>query len=57
MTAFFNMGGYGIWIWPAWGVTLAVFLINMHFAAREKKAILQRIRRFYNRSPHESITS
>ena len=33
----FNMGGYGMYVWPAYGITLAVFSINLFSALQEKR--------------------
>jgi len=34
MRAFFDMGGYAAFVWPAYGVTLAVVLLNILGARR-----------------------
>jgi heme exporter protein D len=34
MRAFFDMGGYAAFVWPAYGVTLAVVLLNILSARR-----------------------
>lgn len=39
LTQLFAMGGYGIYVWPAYGITFAVFAINLFSALREKKQI------------------
>jgi len=35
----FSMGGYGLYVWPAYCVTLFVFGFNLFLFAREKKQI------------------
>ncbi|MHB1948740.1 MAG: heme exporter protein CcmD [Gammaproteobacteria bacterium] len=34
-----TMGGYGMYVWPAYGITFAVFAINLFIALKEKKQI------------------
>jgi heme exporter protein CcmD len=34
MTAFFEMGGYAAFVWPAYAVTLAVVVLNIVWARR-----------------------
>lgn len=34
-----TMGGYGIYVWPAYGITLCVFVINLFLTYKEKKQI------------------
>jgi heme exporter protein CcmD len=34
MRAFFDMGGYAAFVWPAYAVTLAVVLLNIFWAYR-----------------------
>lgn len=35
----FLMGGYGAYVWSAYGITLAVFAINIFLSFNEKKKI------------------
>lgn len=37
MSEILNMGGHGAYVWPAYGITLAVIVINV-WAARRKLA-------------------
>ena len=39
-----NMGGYGIWLWPAYAITGLVFTLNWLLTWLEKKNIQQKIR-------------
>ena len=41
MSAFFDMGGYAAYVWPAYAVTLAVIVLNIVWARR----LLQRSRK------------
>ncbi len=34
MRAFFDMGGYAAFVWPAYAVTLAVIVLNILWARR-----------------------
>jgi len=34
MSAFFDMGGYAAFVWPAYAVTFAVVLLNIFWARR-----------------------
>ena len=34
MRAFFEMGGYAPYVWPAYAVTLAVIVLNVFWARR-----------------------
>jgi len=34
-----TMGGYGLYVWPAYGITLSVFFINLLMSLKEKQAI------------------
>ena len=34
MRAFFDMGGYAAFVWPAYAVTLAVIILNIVWARR-----------------------
>ncbi|HEY6823771.1 MAG TPA: heme exporter protein CcmD [Steroidobacteraceae bacterium] len=34
MRAFLDMGGYAAFVWPAYGVTLGVVLLNVFWARR-----------------------
>jgi len=34
MKAFFDMGGYAAFVWPAYAVTLAVVFLNVFWARR-----------------------
>ena len=43
--AFFNMGGYAFYVWTAYGLALAVLLINLVFVSRRKKQVLRNVTR------------
>lgn len=35
----FNMGAYGVYVWPAYGITLLIFGINLFNTFKEKRQI------------------
>lgn len=43
---FLAMGGYAMYVWPAYGITLLVFLGNLGFALYEKILIKKIIKRY-----------
>jgi len=45
MSAFLDMGGYAAFVWPAYLVTLAVLVLNIHLGAPVAGAALQAARR------------
>lgn len=49
----FAMGGYGVFVWPAYFITVGVFGINLLLALREKKRVQSFIQHYLNQQ-HES---
>ncbi len=47
------MGGYGAYVWGAYGLTLVVFVMNYLIVKREKKQIQKRMNRFIQSKDHE----
>ncbi|EKD54018.1 MAG: hypothetical protein ACD_60C00130G0003 [uncultured bacterium] len=47
----FAMGNYGWYVWPAYGITLAVFGINVWIFSLEKKQIKKIIQQYLNHQP------
>jgi heme exporter protein D len=49
MRAFFDMGGYAAFVWPAYAVTLAVIVLNIVWAwqalARSREEARRRLQR------------
>jgi heme exporter protein D len=43
MNEFFAMGGYGPYVWSAYGITLAALVFNYWAATRRLKHNLQRV--------------
>jgi heme exporter protein CcmD len=56
LSQIFDMGGYGIYVWPAYGITMIVFAINVFIALNEKKHIKKIMKRYLlqTRTHHES---
>lgn len=44
-SAFFAMGGHGLWVWLAWGVVLAALVLEPLVTAASRRKLLQQIRR------------
>ncbi len=43
MIEFFNMGGYGSFIWPSWGLGLGVLAVITIISRRQAKAIAAKL--------------
>lgn len=46
---FFNMGGYGFFVWSSWGLTLMVLFLNIVLPKLKKRSIQDSIKRQYRR--------
>ena len=44
MTEFFLMNGHGAYVWSAYGITLAVLILNVWLARAKHRSALQRAR-------------
>jgi heme exporter protein CcmD len=44
--AVFNMGGYGVYVWTAYGLTLLAFGINLFLSLREKRQVRKTLQRY-----------
>ena len=42
MSELFYMGGHGAYVWSAYGITLAVLIINVWLAREKRRAALER---------------
>ncbi|CAG0944932.1 hypothetical protein GPROT2_02935 [Gammaproteobacteria bacterium] len=49
MSDFLDMGGYALWVWSAFGLTLVVLLANIIGADRRYHSTLRRLRLRANR--------
>lgn len=41
MAEFFHMGGYGVYVWSAYGIAAVVLLVNFLQPIRHKRTILK----------------
>jgi heme exporter protein D len=44
MKEFFNMGGYGFYVWLSYGITTAVLLANLFWARARQRQVLEALR-------------
>ena len=44
MTEFFLMNGHGAYVWSAYGITLAVLILNVWLARAKHRSAVQRAR-------------
>lgn len=42
---FLIMGGYGAYVWPAYGIVLVVMVVNAILPGRRQQALLKQLRR------------
>ncbi len=54
MKDFFDMGGYAGFVWPAYGLTLAVLVLNIFWATQSLKRSREAARRRVSMSGGES---
>lgn len=47
---FLTMKGYGTYVWPAWGVTLGLFLVQIVHARVERRRLLAALGRQQRRA-------
>lgn len=45
MSAFFSMGGYAAWVWPSYGITFVVLLLNVYWARNALRRAREEARR------------
>ena len=45
-----SMGGYGFYVWPAYSITLFVFVINFFLFSHEKKQIKKTLQHYLRQS-------
>jgi heme exporter protein D len=46
-TAFFDMGGYALYVWPAYAAAALVLLLNVLAPWRRDKAVRRALQEFY----------
>ena len=49
MSQFFSMGGYAQFVWPAYGISLLLLVINFIWPVWRKRAIIRQIHRLQQR--------
>lgn len=47
MVEFFNMGGYALFVWPAYGVTALVLWLNWYLPYRRHQQLIRQLQRRY----------
>ncbi len=50
MTEFFLMSGHGAYVWSAYGITLAVLILNAWLARAKLRSALERARELANQA-------
>ena len=45
MSEFFNMGGYAVYVWSAYALTLDVLVINLIIPVRNEKQLIKNLRK------------
>jgi heme exporter protein D len=43
---FISMGGYGVYVWSAYGFTIVVLVINVIIPIRRRSTVLRALRQF-----------
>ena len=56
MMKFFEMGGYALYLWPAYALTLVVLVLNVLWARRSLQRAQQEARRRLTRARHMART-
>lgn len=46
---FIHMGGYGVYVWTTYGITLFVFGLNLSLVFLEKRAIKKMAKQYFAR--------
>ncbi|MCB8888924.1 heme exporter protein CcmD [Vreelandella malpeensis] len=54
---FFAMGGHGVYVWAAWGVTAALFAASLLQARLERRALLKTLSRRVRRDARRRQTT
>ena len=44
---YLDMGGYSLYVWPAYGIVCTVLLLNILFAKRKKKRTYQQLQQWF----------
>ena len=54
MTEFLNMGGYGLYVWPAYLIVAIVLILNLIVPLRRHRRLLSEFSRHKNRNQLEA---
>ncbi len=54
MTEFLNMGGYGLYVWPAYLIVAIVLILNLIVPLRHHRRLLSEFSRHKNRNRLEA---
>lgn len=54
VSSFLAMGGYAAYVWPAWGVTLALLVVAVIHARAERRLLMRALKRRERRQTHVS---
>lgn len=54
LMAFLDMGGYARYLWPAYGLSLLVLVLNVILPLLRERALYRRLQRRHEGSSHES---
>ncbi len=57
MSEFFNMGGYAMYVWPSYGLTLIVLLLNWWLPYYQHKQNLRKLKRQYRQDKRRDDSS
>lgn len=50
MMTILNMGGYGMYVWPSYGLMILVFGINLWHFFQEKKHVKRKLIHYFKKS-------
>lgn len=48
LSEFFNMGGYAVFVWSSYGLTLVVLVLNWLLPFQQHKQYLKKLKRQYS---------
>jgi heme exporter protein D len=54
---FLEMGGYALYVWTSYGLTLIVLLINFYLPRTKEKALIRKLSKRSPRSSNQSYES
>ena len=57
MSEFLNMGGYAMFVWPSYGLTLIVLLLNWWLPYQQHKQNLKKLKRQYRQESKRDDSS